>query len=80
MAKFPEDSPVKEYFKRFGQIAVEREYITTDQLKKALSEQVDDDLAKRPHRYLGTILAEKNWMTGEQVGAILYEMLGVTRR
>ncbi len=66
-----------EYCKRFGQIAVERGYITPEQLKEALSEQVDNDLAGRPHRVLGDILFEKDWMTARQVEGVLDETLGV---
>ncbi len=66
-----------EYCKRFGQIAVERGYITAGQLKEALSEQVDNDLAGKPHRALGDILFEKDWMTARQVESVLDETLGV---
>lgn len=66
-----------EYCKRFGQIAVERGYITPEQLKEALSEQVDNDLAGKPHRVLGDILFEKEWMTARQVESVLDETLGV---
>lgn len=64
-----------DYCRRFGQVAVERGYITPEQLKEALSEQVDDDLSKRRHRLLGDILFEKNWMTTNQVVAVLDEAL-----
>lgn len=64
-----------DYCRRFGQVAVERGYITPEQLKEALSEQVDDDLSKRRHRLLGDILFEKNWMTTNQVVAVLNEAL-----
>lgn len=66
-----------EYCKRFGQIAVERGFITPKQLKEALSEQVDNDLAGKPHRVLGDILFEKAWMTARQVEIVLDETLGV---
>ena len=64
-----------DYCRRFGQVAVERGYITPEQLKEALSEQVDDDLAKKRHRLLGEILFEKYWMTTNQVVAVLDEAL-----
>jgi len=51
-----------EFSERFGRVAVNRGYITPDQLKEALAEQVDDDLADRPHRLLGKIFFEKNQM------------------
>ncbi len=65
-----------EYCRRFGQVAVERGFITPEQLKQALAEQVDDDLANKPHRLLGEILFEKNWMTADQVEAVVNEALG----
>jgi len=43
-------------------------------VQKALAEQVEDDIMGRPHRLLGTILREKNWITEEQVKSILTEM------
>lgn len=65
-----------EYCRRFGQIAVERGFITPEQLKHALAEQVDDDLAKKRHRLLGEILFENNWMTADQIESVLDEALG----
>lgn len=65
-----------EYCIRFGQVAVERGFITLGQLKEALAEQVDDDLANKRHRLLGDILLQKNYMTASQVEAVLNETLG----
>ena len=59
---------------RFGSIAVYRKYLTLVQVQKALAEQVEDDIMGRPHRLLGTILREKNWITEEQTKSILTEM------
>jgi hypothetical protein len=59
---------------RFGSIAVYRKYLTLVQVQKALAEQVEDDIMGRPHRLLGTILRENNWITEEQVKSILVEM------
>ena len=42
----------KKYCPRFGQIAIEQGYITAEELKCALSLQVDDDIAGRDHRLL----------------------------
>ena len=65
-----------EYCRRFGQVAVERGFITPEQLKEALTEQVDDDLTNKQHRLLGDILFEKNYMTANQIEAVLNETLG----
>jgi hypothetical protein len=53
------------YGVRFGQTAVELGFITEDQLKEALCDQVDDALAKRRHRLIGEICVAKGWMTSE---------------
>jgi len=66
-----------EYCRRFGQTAVERGFITPEQLKEALAEQVDDDLARKRHRLLGDILLEKNFMTADQIESVLDETLGL---
>ncbi|MBI4848085.1 MAG: hypothetical protein HY808_05835 [Nitrospirae bacterium] len=64
----------EKYCPRFAQLAVEKGFITSDQAKKALSEQVDDNLANRPHRLIGRILLEKGWITAQQIETVLNEM------
>ena len=59
---------------RFGSIAVMRNYVTLGQVQRALAEQLEDDVMRRPHRLLGNIMVEKNWMTEEQMNSILVEM------
>lgn len=56
---------------RFGQVAVELGYITPEQLKEALMEQVDDETAGRPHRLIGSILCDREWITLGQRESIL---------
>ena len=50
----------KEHCLRLGQIAVKMGFINGMQLKDALSEQVEDDLAERTHRFIGEILLAKD--------------------
>lgn len=69
-----EQSITEQYCFRFGQVAVEKGFITIEQLKEALSEQVDDDVANRRHRLIGTILFEKDWITAQQIDIVLKEM------
>ena len=64
-----------EFSRRFGMIAVNRGYITPKQLKEALAEQIDDDLASRPHRLLGKIFYEKNLMSLNQIDQVLDELV-----
>jgi len=72
-------SSPKGYYKycpRLGQVAVELGFITGEQLKKGLDEQVDDDIAHRPHKLLGEIFVEKGWMTNKQVLIVLNKIFG----
>jgi hypothetical protein len=62
------------YCPRFGQLAVEKAYVTQDQIKEALSDQVDDDFNNRPHRLIGRILLEKGLITANQIEVILNEL------
>jgi len=61
---------------RFGTAAVQLGYISAEQLKAALMEQLEDDLQGRPHRVLGAILAAKGWLGSEQITEILKLNLG----
>jgi len=62
------------YCPRFAQLAVELNFVTPEQVKEALAEQLDDDLANRQHRLIGRILLEKGWMKPEQVELVLNEL------
>jgi len=64
-----------EFSERFGMVAVNRGYVTPNQLKEALAEQVDDDLANRPHRLLGKIFFEKNQMNLLQIEEVLDKLV-----
>lgn len=61
----------KTYCSRFGKIAVDCGYLSADHLRQALNEQVDDDLADRPHRVLGAICFDHGWMTPAQIEEVL---------
>ncbi|GBE05581.1 MAG TPA: hypothetical protein ENG95_07450 [Nitrospirae bacterium] len=61
----------EKYCPRFGQIAVELNIITAEQLKAALNEQIDDDVSDMPHRLIGRILFEKGWITPDQIDMVL---------
>ena len=64
----------KKYCPRFGKIAVEKGYVEVEQVKEALSEQLDDDLANRPHRLIGRIFLDKSLMTPQQIDEVLNEV------
>ena len=64
----------KKYSPRFGQAAVEREYVSAKQVKEVIMEQLTDDLASRPHRPIGRIMLDKGWMTAQQIEEVLTEL------
>lgn len=59
------------YCSRFGTIAVESGYLLAEHLQQALWEQVDDNLANRPHRVIGAICFEHGWMSPAQIEDVL---------
>jgi hypothetical protein len=61
----------QKYCPRFGELAVAMGFITGAQLDAALRVQVDDEAAGRPHRLLGVILFDRDWMSGEQIERVL---------
>ncbi len=61
-------------FARFGKIAVDMGFITVEQLKEAMVEQVEDNLANKHHRPIGKILLESGWITEEQIDIVLNEL------
>ncbi len=62
---------------RFGVVAVEKGYITPDQLFEALKAQVQEDLERETHRLLGEILLEQDMMTQEQKDEVLKVLKGL---
>ncbi len=65
---------LSEYCHRFGMIAVDQGYLTADQLKEAMVEQIDDGLNNRPHRIIGRILLDRGWMTYQQIESVMNEL------
>jgi hypothetical protein len=57
--------------RRFGIIAVEEGFITHEELLKALSAQVMDDLEGKPHRLIGEILHDQGAMTRATIAEVL---------
>ncbi len=58
----------------FGKIVVDMGFVTAEQLNKALTEQVGEDLSNKPHRSVGKILLENGWITDEQINIALKEL------
>jgi hypothetical protein len=57
--------------KRFGALAVEKGYITLDQLIKAMNIQIFENLQEEKHRLIGEILLEEGFITKEQIDEVL---------
>lgn len=64
----------KKYCIRFGMIAVNKGFVTADQLKDALLEQEADNLSNRQHRLIGRIFFDKGWMSDKQIDLVLNEL------
>lgn len=62
---------IEYYEKRFGIIAVEKGYITPDDLIKALAVQVREDVANGTHRLVGEILLGMDVMTVDQIEEVV---------
>lgn len=61
----------KKYCPRFARLAVEQKFVTPEQVKEALAEQLEDNLSNKPHRLIGRILLEKGWMNPQEIESVL---------
>ena len=57
--------------KTFGDIALEKGFITKEQLDEALKIQAEEDASKEEHRPIGRILLNEGLITLQQVGDVL---------
>ncbi len=64
----------KHYHKRFGTIAVDKGFISEEQLIKALELQATENIKEGKHRLLGQIFLDEGLLTEEQVDDILETM------
>lgn len=64
-----------EYAFRFGEIAIKKGFITTQQLEEALDEQIANDLSNNHHKLIGEILLEQGRMTSNQIAQVLEELI-----
>ncbi len=74
MAKGKEEHSLDLQCLRFGRIAYKQGYVNLEQLHEALCEQINDNIANRPHRLLGTILMERAWITPVQIESVMKEL------
>ena len=73
MSRFSESK--ERYVKRFGAIAMERGYITLEQLIEALAIQIREECEHESHRLVGAILFEQDILTGSQLQEIVNAVL-----
>ena len=62
------------HHKRFGSIAVDKGFITKDQLFEALELQARENVEEGKHRLLGQIFVDEGLLTTSQVDEILETM------
>ena len=62
---------IENYEKRFGVLAVEKGFVTPDELFEALRVQVQNEIEKGTHRLIGEILLDRNSMTPAQIDEVL---------
>jgi hypothetical protein len=60
--------------KRFGVIAIEKGFITMNQLVECLTIQIEEEIERGVHRIIGAILVEKGYLNLLQVEEILEAM------
>ena len=60
--------------KRFGVIAIEKGFITEEQLIHTIEEQIRDEIGQERHRLIGEILCENGYMTKPQCDEVLMEL------
>ena len=66
--------PVEKLDKRFGVTAVEKGFITSEQLFETIKIQITEDLKPVGHRLLGEILLDEGHITAEQINEVLEAM------
>ena len=60
---------------RFGVVAVQKEFIAKDEIRKALEIQLNEDFSIGKHRLIGTILLDEGLITRTQFDEVLHILL-----
>jgi hypothetical protein len=71
--------PSVKYSHRFGKIAVDKGFVTAEQVKEALTEQIDNDMNNRRHMLIGEIMLMKGWINIKQLEIVLNELYKAER-
>ena len=61
----------KAFNKRFGTVAIEKGYITKEELLEAMMVQIESDLDKTEPKLIGSILHDLHYMTEQQIDEVL---------
>jgi hypothetical protein len=59
----------------FGVVAVQKEFIAKDEIRKALEIQLNEDFSIGKHRLIGTILLDEGLITRTQFDEVLHILL-----
>ena len=62
---------IKQYEKRFGVIALDKGFITADDLIRALTIQANENIKKGRHRLIGEILLGMDLMSAKQIEEVV---------
>ena len=62
---------IEHYEKQFGIIAIEKGFISSDDLIGALKIQVEEDIEYKTHRLIGEILMDNDLITASQIQEVL---------
>ncbi len=65
---------LKQYSPRFGEIAIDKGFVTAEQLTEGIAKQAEDGLSNSRYRLIGSILFEHGWITKEQIDIVLCEL------
>lgn len=62
---------IEHYEKQFGIIAIEKGFITAENLIETLKIQVEEEIQNKTHRLIGEILLDEGYMTPTQIQDVL---------
>ncbi len=62
---------MRDRYKFFGEVALEKRFVTAEQLYEALTVQARDKVEGKPERLLGQILLARGYMKEDQVRQVL---------
>ena len=66
--------PMQKIDKRFGTVAIEKGFITREQLFEVLKIQISEELESNERRLVGQILIDKEYITIDQIDEVLISM------